>query len=79
MPADQLSLAPPITGGRVRRNEIAQAIRRLGTAVRPRVDTVVFYYSGHGGFDELDRNDHYCALPTGERLYHAEIRGARPA
>jgi hypothetical protein len=74
VPAERLGLAPPVTGRRVSRNQIAQAVRNLGEEFRPGVDAVVSYYSGHGGCDQVDRNDQYCALPTGERLYHADIR-----
>jgi hypothetical protein len=53
-----------------------QRIMKAVKAVRPdSTDAFFVYYSGHGGFDTR-RNDHFCALPSSERLYRSELRAA---
>jgi Caspase domain len=65
--------------GRLTHTAIVETIR--SAQVDPS-DAFLVYYSGHGRFD-ASRNDHFCVLPTEERLYRSDMlaamtsRGAR--
>lgn len=69
MPEHMITYAPQVMGADFRPDRILSALG--GLPVVPGVDTVIFYYSGHGAYDPV-RRQHYGQTPAGP-LWHSQV------